>query len=176
MDPYSIVDGGASIIPVAFSLMASFMSAITLLGVTQENYTYGTQVSLCIDSQDSFKVIFLSLCWSTFLMSSVRPLLRMFFSLFSMASSQQVFTSKQIANFARLFDFWIQVFGKKIWVPYKSAGLPGVYSANGPLYGYSAVCPCSCTFCCDRTTFWGSVIFAWILFIVHIVTNFIVTT
>ena len=31
--------------PVAFSLMASFMSAITLLGVTQENYTYGTQVS-----------------------------------------------------------------------------------------------------------------------------------
>ena len=29
--------------PVAFSLMASFMSAITLLGVTMENYTYGTQ-------------------------------------------------------------------------------------------------------------------------------------
>ena len=33
-------------IPVAFSLMASFMSAITLLGVTQENYTYGTQFVL----------------------------------------------------------------------------------------------------------------------------------
>ena len=31
------------VLPVAFSLMASFMSAITLLGVTQENYTYGTQ-------------------------------------------------------------------------------------------------------------------------------------
>lgn len=40
---YLLADGGASIIPVAFSLMASFMSAITLLGVTQENYTYGTQ-------------------------------------------------------------------------------------------------------------------------------------
>jgi len=40
---YLLADGGSSIIPVAFSLMASFMSAITLLGVTQENYTYGTQ-------------------------------------------------------------------------------------------------------------------------------------
>lgn len=29
--------------PVAFSLMASFMSAITLLGVSSENYTYGVQ-------------------------------------------------------------------------------------------------------------------------------------
>ena len=34
--------------PVAFSLMASFMSAITLLGVTQENYTYGTQVHILV--------------------------------------------------------------------------------------------------------------------------------
>lgn len=32
-----------SITPVAFSLMASFMSAITLLGVSGENYTYGFQ-------------------------------------------------------------------------------------------------------------------------------------
>ena len=32
-----------SSLPVGFSLMASFMSAITLLGVTKENYTYGTQ-------------------------------------------------------------------------------------------------------------------------------------
>jgi len=40
---YLLADGGATIIPVAFSLMASFMSAITLLGVSQENYSYGTQ-------------------------------------------------------------------------------------------------------------------------------------
>ena len=32
-----------SFIPVAFSLMASFMSSITLLGVSAENYMYGTQ-------------------------------------------------------------------------------------------------------------------------------------
>ena len=32
-----------STIPMTLSLAASFMSAITLLGVTMENYTYGTQ-------------------------------------------------------------------------------------------------------------------------------------
>lgn len=32
-----------SIIPVAFSLMASFMSAVTLLGVSNENYSFGVQ-------------------------------------------------------------------------------------------------------------------------------------
>lgn len=35
-----------SVIPVAFSLMASFISAITLLGVTAEIYTFGTQFVL----------------------------------------------------------------------------------------------------------------------------------
>lgn len=29
--------------PVSFSLMASFISSITLLGVSNENYQYGTQ-------------------------------------------------------------------------------------------------------------------------------------
>ena len=38
-----MADRKASVLPVAFSLMASFMSAITLLGVTMENYTFGTQ-------------------------------------------------------------------------------------------------------------------------------------
>ena len=32
-----------SVAPVAFSLMASFMSAVTLLGVSSENYTFGIQ-------------------------------------------------------------------------------------------------------------------------------------
>lgn len=32
-----------SIIPVAVALVVSFMSAVTLLGVSAENYTYGTQ-------------------------------------------------------------------------------------------------------------------------------------
>lgn len=40
---YLLADKNMSILPVAFSLMASFMSAITLLGVSSENYTYGFQ-------------------------------------------------------------------------------------------------------------------------------------
>lgn len=39
---YFLADGGVSIVPVSFSLMASFMSAITLLGLSTEIYTYGT--------------------------------------------------------------------------------------------------------------------------------------
>ena len=34
------------VFPVAFSLMASFMSSITLLGLAAENYQYGTQVAV----------------------------------------------------------------------------------------------------------------------------------
>ncbi|KAJ6225066.1 hypothetical protein RDWZM_003611 [Blomia tropicalis] len=40
---YLLADGSMGIFPVAFSLMASFMSAITLLGVSAEIYTYGSQ-------------------------------------------------------------------------------------------------------------------------------------
>ena len=40
---YLLAGGTMSPMPVAFSLMASFMSAITLLGVTNENFAYGTQ-------------------------------------------------------------------------------------------------------------------------------------
>lgn len=38
-----LADRSMSAIPVAFSLMASFMSAITILGVSKENYSFGTQ-------------------------------------------------------------------------------------------------------------------------------------
>lgn len=40
---YLMANKNMSVIPVAFSLMASFMSAVTLLGVPSENYFYGTQ-------------------------------------------------------------------------------------------------------------------------------------
>ncbi|OQR66363.1 putative sodium-dependent multivitamin transporter-like, partial [Tropilaelaps mercedesae] len=40
---FLMADGNMSVIPVAFSLMASFMSAVTLLGVPKENYFFGTQ-------------------------------------------------------------------------------------------------------------------------------------
>ncbi|CAG9768952.1 unnamed protein product [Ceutorhynchus assimilis] len=43
MQEYLLADKNMSITPVAFSLMASFMSAVTILGVASENYTYGFQ-------------------------------------------------------------------------------------------------------------------------------------
>lgn len=43
---YLLAGRNAGAVPVAFSLLASFMSAITLLGVTSENYSYGTQFVL----------------------------------------------------------------------------------------------------------------------------------
>lgn len=38
-----MADRSMPIWPVSFSLMASFMSAVTLLGVSNENYQFGTQ-------------------------------------------------------------------------------------------------------------------------------------
>jgi solute carrier family 5 (sodium-coupled monocarboxylate transporter), member 8/12 len=43
LQEYLLADRSMSILPVSFSLMASFMSAITLLGVSNENYMFGTQ-------------------------------------------------------------------------------------------------------------------------------------
>lgn len=40
---YLLADKNMPVMPVAFSLMASFMSSITLLGVSSENYTFGLQ-------------------------------------------------------------------------------------------------------------------------------------
>ncbi|XP_075971623.1 putative sodium-dependent multivitamin transporter isoform X2 [Anticarsia gemmatalis] len=45
-EEYLLADRNMSILPVAVSLMASFMSAITLLGVTAENYYYGMKFVL----------------------------------------------------------------------------------------------------------------------------------
>nr|XP_012135725.1 PREDICTED: putative sodium-dependent multivitamin transporter isoform X2 [Megachile rotundata]XP_012135726.1 PREDICTED: putative sodium-dependent multivitamin transporter isoform X2 [Megachile rotundata]XP_012135728.1 PREDICTED: putative sodium-dependent multivitamin transporter isoform X2 [Megachile rotundata]XP_012135729.1 PREDICTED: putative sodium-dependent multivitamin transporter isoform X2 [Megachile rotundata] len=43
MEEYFIASRSMSIVPVGVALVVSFMSAITLLGVSAENYTYGTQ-------------------------------------------------------------------------------------------------------------------------------------
>lgn len=43
VDEYLLASRSMGALPVAFSLMASFMSAITLLGVSMEMYQYGTQ-------------------------------------------------------------------------------------------------------------------------------------
>ncbi|CAL7942190.1 unnamed protein product [Xylocopa violacea] len=43
MEEYFIASRSMSVVPVGVALVVSFMSAITLLGVSAENYTYGTQ-------------------------------------------------------------------------------------------------------------------------------------
>lgn len=40
---YLLADRGMPILPVSFSLMASFMSAISIMGLTREIYMFGTQ-------------------------------------------------------------------------------------------------------------------------------------
>ncbi|KAJ8896272.1 hypothetical protein PR048_001616 [Dryococelus australis] len=42
-EEYLLGDRNLPVFPVAISLMASFMSSITLLGVSKENYIFGTQ-------------------------------------------------------------------------------------------------------------------------------------
>ncbi|KAL0106500.1 hypothetical protein PUN28_016304 [Cardiocondyla obscurior] len=43
MEEYFVASHSMNIIPVGIGLVVSFMSAVTLLGVSAENYTYGTQ-------------------------------------------------------------------------------------------------------------------------------------
>lgn len=40
---YFLADGSVSIVPVSFSLVASFMSAISLMGLSTEMYSFGIQ-------------------------------------------------------------------------------------------------------------------------------------
>ena len=46
LQEYLFADGDMPLFPVAFSLMASFISSITLLGYPAEVYQYGTQIAV----------------------------------------------------------------------------------------------------------------------------------
>ena len=43
---YLLADGDMAVFPVAFSLMASFMSSIAMLGLPADVYQYSTQVAI----------------------------------------------------------------------------------------------------------------------------------
>ena len=47
-EEYLLADRSMRVVPVAISLLVSFLSAITLLGVPAEVYTYGTQYYVVI--------------------------------------------------------------------------------------------------------------------------------
>lgn len=99
------------IITVAIGLVVSFMSAITLLGVSAENYTYGTQ----------FVVINISYLIGTPIVCY--GFLPVFFNL-KATSAYEVSGSKNIAYTAAIIAFYrhlylkilpILVFGKAFW-------------------------------------------------------------
>ncbi|XP_015514250.1 putative sodium-dependent multivitamin transporter isoform X1 [Neodiprion lecontei] len=95
---YFTANGSMSIIPVGIALMASFMSAVTLLGVSAENYTYGTQ----------FVVINVSYGIGTPI--AAYGFLPVFFKL--QATSAYEYLEKRFGIGARLFAsfvYWIQL-------------------------------------------------------------------
>ncbi|XP_018301707.1 putative sodium-dependent multivitamin transporter isoform X1 [Mycetomoellerius zeteki] len=98
MEEYFVASRSMSIIPVAVALVVSFMSAVTLLGVSAENYTYGTQ----------FVVINLSYLLGTPIVCY--GFLPVFFKL--QATSAYEYLEKRFGVRARMmasFIYWIQL-------------------------------------------------------------------
>uniref|UniRef100_A0A1Y1K0U1 Sodium-dependent multivitamin transporter n=1 Tax=Photinus pyralis TaxID=7054 RepID=A0A1Y1K0U1_PHOPY len=85
---YLLADNNMHIAPVAFSLMASFMSAITLLGVASENYTFG------------FQFIVINISYGIFTPVAAYLYLPVFFQL--QATSVYEYLEKRFGQFARL--------------------------------------------------------------------------
>ncbi|KAG5308544.1 SC5A8 protein, partial [Pseudoatta argentina] len=98
MEEYFVASRSMSIVPVAVALVVSFMSAVTLLGVSAENYTYGTQ----------FVVINLSYLLGTPIVCY--GFLPVFFKL--QATSAYEYLEKRFGIRARMmasFVYWIQL-------------------------------------------------------------------
>lgn len=85
---YLLADKNMSITPVAFSLMASFMSAITLLGVSSENYSFGVQF------------IVINISYGIFTFIAAYLYLPVFFEL--QATSAYEYLEKRFGKIARL--------------------------------------------------------------------------
>ncbi|KAF5294065.1 hypothetical protein FQA39_LY13539 [Lamprigera yunnana] len=85
---YLLADNEMHIAPVAFSLMASFMSAVTLLGVSSENYTYGIQF------------IVINISYGLFTPLAAYLYLPVFFQL--QATSAYEYLEKRFGQFSRL--------------------------------------------------------------------------
>ncbi|XP_011881261.1 PREDICTED: putative sodium-dependent multivitamin transporter isoform X2 [Vollenhovia emeryi] len=98
MEEYFVASRSMGVVPVAIALVVSFMSAVTLLGVSAENYTYGTQ----------FVVINLSYLIGTPIVCY--GFLPVFFKL--QATSAYEYLEKRFGVRARMmasFVYWIQL-------------------------------------------------------------------
>ena len=150
-----VIQNRTQVAPVAFSLMASFMSAITLLGVTQENYTYGTQVSsrheLCLN----ILILFLfmhPMSWLQFVAINLAYLLAtpvathiflpVFYRLRAVSVYQWVMMVKVMMVmiiiihplYIQLFPF--QLFGVEVWSSRSPSCFHGFLTSDGSLYGW----------------------------------------
>ena len=115
-----------SIIPVAFSLMASFMSAITLLGVSSENYTFGIQF------------IVINISYGIFTPVAAYLYLPVFFKL--QATSAYEVIPRFIIDCIQIF--FVSVLGKEIRESVKTCRIFVVYSANDAIYGGGSIRSC----------------------------------
>ncbi|XP_012261194.2 putative sodium-dependent multivitamin transporter [Athalia rosae] len=131
-DEYFIANRSMSILPVGIALMASFMSAITLLGVSAENYTYGTQ----------FVVINISYGIGTPI--AAYGFLPVFFKL--QATSAYEYLEKRFGMGARLvtsFVYWIQLLlytGVVLYAPALALEATTSLSKTGSIIVIGLVC------------------------------------
>lgn len=114
-----------SITPVAFSLMASFMSAITLLGVSSENYTYG------------FQFIIINLSYGLFTPVAAYLYLPVFFKL-------QATSAYEVSEILVMIDFdrGFVVLGTSFWKSGQTSRVLVLHLADDVVHGNCGVRSC----------------------------------
>lgn len=121
---YLLADKNMSIAPVAFSLMASFMSAITLLGVSSENYTYG------------FQFIVINISYGLFTPVAAYLYLPVFFRL-------QATSAYEVFNLTKQGDFYVNkiflVFRKAFWQRFSISRISCLFSTNASVHGNRSI-------------------------------------
>lgn len=131
---YFLADSKVSIYPVSFSLMASFMSAITLLGVSTEVYQFG--------------IVFAAINISYGIATPIAAYLYLpvFFKL-QATSAYEVSQSDDIIDVRRgtinslwLFVVMISVFGETIRCEHTSGCFARVFVPNDIVYGCCPLC------------------------------------
>lgn len=118
-----------SIAPVAFSLMASFMSAITLLGVSSENYTYGVQF------------IVINISYGIFTVVAAYWYLPVFFKL-QATSAYEVKQNDYWWLVWLLRNYFLLVPGIKVWESSTIGSIAFLYPSNDLVHGNRPLCPC----------------------------------
>jgi hypothetical protein len=128
-----MADKNMSIIPVAFSLMASFMSAVTLLGVSMENYSYGTQF------------VMINISYGIATPIAAYGYLPVFYELQATSAYEVI---RQYFSFLTIYQNMIfLVFRKEVWQSNETMRLIGIFIPNDSIHGHSAIRACFSSLC-----------------------------